>query len=271
MYRNIKLISSDIDGTIVDKSHEITFKTVETIKKIQDRRIIFGLASGRPVEDLLNKYKSWGLDKQFDFIIGYNGGELYDSITNIKYEFNKLKKEWIKEIIELMEPFDANIHMYKPGIYLSSKESDRAWFSAFKNSRKFVVVDNIDEFYKDDNCGLMFRCKEEIMPKIEEKFSNLIDKPYIGFKTQSTLFEFSSKESNKGYALKEYLKIKQIDANDVLTMGDTTNDNKMLQIGHGICMKNGSDDTKACAEFITKKTDEEEGFRDFIEEYILND
>lgn len=271
MYRNIKLISSDIDGTIIDKSHEIKPETAKIIKKIQDKGIIFGLASGRPVEDLMNKYKDWGLDRQFDFIIGYNGGELYDFKTNTKYEYNKLKKEWIKEIIELMKPFDVNIHMYKPGVYLSSKESDRAWFSAFKNSRKFVVVNNIEEFYLEDNCGLMFRCDESNMRKIEELFSNLEDKPYIGFKTQSTLFEFSSKGSSKGYALKEYLKLKEIDQNNVLTIGDTTNDNEMLKVGHGICMKNGSDDTKACAEFITKKEDKDEGFKDFIEEYVLND
>lgn len=271
MYKNIKVISSDIDGTIVDKSHEIKPKTAQIIKKIQDSGIIFGLASGRPVDDLMNKYIDWGLDNQFDFIIGYNGGELFDKDTNSKYEFNKLKKEWIKEIIELMSPFEVNIHMYKPGIYLSSKESDRAWYSAFKNSRKFVVCDDITDFYSDDNCGIMFRCKESDMSKIEELFSKLQDKPYVGFKTQTDLFEFSSKDSNKGFALKEYMKLKGLDANDVLAIGDTTNDNEMLKVAHGICMKNGSEDTKKCAEYITKKTDEEEGFRDFIEEFILND
>lgn len=270
MYKNIKVISSDIDGTIIDKTHEITPIAASTIKKIQDKGIIFGLASGRPVEDIMNKYKEWGLENQFDFLIGYNGGELWDKKTNKKYEFNKLKKEWLKEIVELMNKFDVNTHIYKPGIYLSSVETDRAWYSSYKNKRQFVVAKSLDEFYDAENCGIMFRCKLIDMPKIEEMFSKL-DKPYVGFKTQPDMFEFSSKESNKGYALKEFMKLHNINPNDVLAIGDTTNDNEMLKVCHGVCMKNGSEDTKKCAEMITKKNDNENGFVDFIEEYILND
>ena len=41
---------------------------------------------------------------------------------------------------------------------------------------------------------------------------------------------------------------------DVAAFGDTTNDNDMIAIsGTGVCMCNGSDDTKAIADFITEK------------------
>lgn len=270
-YKNIKVISSDIDGTIVDSSHEIHEVTSKKINELRKRGYIFGLASGRPAIDISNKYLEWGIDSQFDFLIGLNGVELYDVSSNKVISYNLLKKEWIKEIIEEMSVFNATVHMYCGNEYYSSLETERAWYSAFKNKRKFVVVP-IEKFYENDSGGLMFRCDLNRMPEIEKRLSiiNSENRGYVGFKTQKDLVEFSNSDANKGYALKKYCEIHNIDLDDVMAIGDTTNDNEMLKVCHGVCMKNGSDDTKALAEIITDKTDSEDGFVDFVDKYLLN-
>ena len=269
-YKNIKVISSDIDGTIVDSSHEIHESTAAKINELMKKGYIFGLASGRPAKDISTKYKEWKIDRQFDFLIGLNGVELYDNSTGETISYNLLKKEWIKEIIEEMSAFGATVHIYREDYYCSSLETERAWYSAFKNKRKFVVIP-IEDFWSRDNGGLMFRCPLERMPEIEEKLAsiNSQDRGYVGFKTQKDLVEFSNSEANKGYALKKYCELHNIDLDDVMAIGDTTNDNEMLKVCHGVCMLNGSDDTKACAEIITEKTDKEDGFIDFVDKYLL--
>lgn len=270
-YENIKVICSDIDGTIVDSSHEIHKVTADKINELREKGYIFGLASGRPAKDISSKYKEWGIHSQFDFLIGLNGVELYDVSKDQIISYNLLKKEWIKEIIEEMSVFNATVHMYWQDEYYSSLETERAWYSAFKNKRKFVVVP-IEQFYKNDSGGLMFRCDLNKMPEIEKRLAiiNKENRGYVGFKTQKDLVEFSNSEANKGYALKKYCESHNIDLNDVMAIGDTTNDNEMLKICHGVCMKNGSDDTKALAEIITEKTDSEDGFVDFVDKYLLN-
>ena len=53
----------------------------------------------------------------------------------------------------------------------------------------------------------------------------------------------------------------------MVAFGDTTNDNDMLQYsGLGVCMSNGSDDTKAIADDITKCSNDEDGFAQYMEE-----
>lgn len=269
MYENIKVIASDIDDTITPAATDPNPYTVETVEKIRDKGILFGLASGRPVDDVMNKFSLWGIRKQFDFIIGWNGGELYDNNTQTKYQFNFLKKEWIKEIIEFMSEFDAGIHMYLPNIYLSSVETDRAWFSAYKNHRKFQSTNDLSDFYKKDNGGIMFRCKLSEMDRIHEKLKTLKDKEYVGFNTQPDLIEFSHKDSNKGYALLKYLDMYNIKPEDCMSFGDTSNDNEMLRVSYGVCMLNGSDDTKKLAKVITDRECKDDGFAHFIEDTLL--
>ena len=230
---------------------------------------IFGLASGRPIDDVINKYKKWGMEKQFDFLICWNGCQLYDNKTNKTYEYNYLTKNDIKEIIEFMDEFDCNINMYLPNIYLSSKETDRAWYSAFKNKRQFVSTKSREDFYKQDNGGIMFRTQVEQMPLIEKKIKNIKNKNYVGFKTQPDLMEFCHKDCNKGYALKKYCELYNISLDECMAFGDTSNDNELLKACYGVCLKNGSDDTKACAKIITDKECDEDGFADFVEKNIL--
>ena len=251
MYKNIKVIACDIDGTLCKVTCDPDEYTLNVIRQLKVKGYKMGLASGRTCDDLETKASRWSLDFQFDFLIGLNGSQLYDDETKTLFEYNSLKKEELKEIIEMMHEFNPNVHMYKPGIYLSSKETDRAWFSAYKNRRTFTVAKTLEEFYDQDYPSIMFRVEADIMPKIEEKMGTLKDKNYKGFKTQDTLFEFTNKNSNKAYALEKYCSMKNIAMNDVMAFGDTSNDNEMLQCCHGICLLNGSEDTKACAERIT--------------------
>lgn len=265
-----KLISADIDGTITKSDHTTSFRNIQTIEKLRSLGYLFGLASGRPVEDIINKYKEWNMTKQFDFLIGWNGCQLYDDSTKSFYNYNYLSSQDIKEIIEFMSEFDCTINMYSPGIYLSSKETDRAWYSAFKNKRKFVVEENVENYYKESNGGIMFRTTLEQMPIIENKIKEqLINKNYVGFKTQADLMEFAHKECNKGYALQKYCELHNIPLDECMAFGDTTNDNEMLKICYGVCLKNGSTDTKSCAKIITDIECDNDGFSDFIEKHIF--
>jgi len=265
-----KVIAADIDGTITRYDHSTSQVNIDAIRKLHKHGYLFGLASGRPVQDLMNKYKDWNLDFQFDFIIGWNGCQLYDNQTKKFYNYNFLTENNLKEITELMSAYDCTVHMYSDNKYLSSKETDRAWYSAFKNKREFVVAKGIEEFYKQPNGGIMFRASEEEIKKIElDIVDKTKDKDYVGFKTQSTLMEFSHKDCNKGYALKKYCELHNVSLDECIAFGDTSNDNQMLSICYGVCLKNGSDDTKSCAKIITDKDCDNDGFADYINKHLL--
>lgn len=58
-----------------------------------------------------------------------------------------------------------------------------------------------------------------------------------------------------------------MDLKDVMAFGDTSNDNEMLKVaGCGVCMINGTDDTKACANAITTYDNDHDGLAIYLEE-----
>ena len=107
------------------------------------------------------------------------------------------------------------------------------------------------------------------MPKIEEYYHLHKPKNVIGFKTNPMAFEFTVSRASKGVALENFCKIHNIDIKDSMAFGDTSNDNQMLKTaGIGVCLLNGTNDTKDCADFITDFDVDHDGFAQFIHKYL---
>ena len=265
----IRMVLCDIDSTLITDDQRLTPYTKNIIDRLHDHGIFFGIASGRPINEVNTKAKQWGFDYNFDILIGMNGSELWDEKAQKQYDYYKLKREWMKEIIELMEPYHSNPYIYYHDVMMCKDADENMMRSSRKNGKEVIVVKDMKEMCAEENAKIMFRIKESQMDEIEAMLEKL-DAPYKGFKTQPTLIEFADKRTSKDYALKEFCKMNDIDLKDVLAFGDTSNDNSMLECaGWGVCMANGSDDTKAIADDITERTNNEDGFAYYMEEHFM--
>ena len=95
-----KLITVDLDGTLLNKYGEVSEYTKNIIKKVTDQGILVVLASGRISESVLTIAKEIGANKYY---ISGNGSVLYDmQKKEIIYE-KYLSKEKVLELIELCE------------------------------------------------------------------------------------------------------------------------------------------------------------------------
>ncbi|MGB4613638.1 MAG: HAD family hydrolase [Erysipelotrichaceae bacterium] len=266
--KNIKLIVGDLDGTLVVKHNDASRRTRDVILECKKRGIYFGIASGRQTDEL-NLYKRWGLDEDFDLIVGLNGCQLKDNILNVENEYFVMEGQYIKEAIDVMRPFKHNPIMYVGNIFLTGEVNELVEKSLAHSDKKLVVAKDETDFYKNDNYKIMFRVKEEEMPSIEEYIKSLNLKNIKAFKTQPDLIEFSKIDVDKAITISKFCEMHNIDVKDVMTFGDTTNDNGMLKwAGVGVCMGNGSDDTKAIADYICDDV-HNDGLAKFIEENVF--
>lgn len=267
---NAKLILCDIDGTLYNWSRILSPKTIETINELHRRGYEFGLASGRPYEELCLYAKEWGFDFDFDVIIGLNGAEIWDIHHKELFEYYKLSGETMKEICEMMDQFDCNPFMYWHQKLLAMYMNDMLIKSSKTSNREIVIANDISDLYAEDNAKIMFRMTEEEVEKVEKYLAEHPSNKYEGFKTQSTLIEFMDPHISKGFALKELCKMNGYEVENVVAFGDTTNDNSMLkEAGWGVCLLNGSDDTKAIADEITEDECDNDGFANYVNKYIL--
>ena len=83
------------------------------------------------------------------------------------------------------------------------------------------------------------------------------------------MLEFAHVKTDKVNALRKYCEIHQIDPQMVIAFGDASNDNGiLLYSGLGICLKNGTEDTKAIADLVLTKDNDEDGFADYVETHL---
>lgn len=269
--KDIRLILCDIDGTLAVTGQPLSDRTRDVLNRLHDHGIMIGIASGRSVPQQL-KYvaKRWNLDWEFDLLIGMNGCEMWDEHKQAFSNHMLLKKEWIKEIIDLMEPFDLNPFMYYHDVMLCLREDEAILKSSQRNEVKVQMAKDLSEFYAEENGKIMFRMKPEQMPEIEAYVEQHASPYYHGFKTQRNLIEFADRRISKAVAMLSYCKENNLSIDQVMAFGDMSNDKEMLkEAGWGVCLLNGADDTKACADEITEKTCADDGFADYVEKNIL--
>lgn len=265
----VKLVICDIDATLVNEKKELMPRTKNALIQLHNRGIYFGIASGRPVDELKKNKEYWNLPFDFDFVIGMNGAELWDNVHKKEYSYFKMKKEWLKETIDLMKPIECNPFVYWNGKIRCVHVDDMMKHSASTSHKELEVVD-VSKLYENENAKIMFRMKEEDMPKAEELVALHPNPYYVGFKTQSTLLEFCDRRINKGYGLQKICELNDFEMENIVAFGDTTNDNEMLQVaGLGVCMKNGTEDTKAISNDVTEFDNNQDGLGIYLEKHIL--
>lgn len=267
----IKLVICDIDWTLLSRKNRVLSEyTISILEEIHKRGVHFGLASGRPIDEVLPVYEQWGLSFPCDVIISMNGGEVWDGHTHEFHEYYKLKREWIKEIVEMTKPLNVNPYMYYHGAMKAMKMDASIEGACQRNHKSLIIAKDVEDFADEDNGKIMIRVKEEQMEEFENYIKRFPSPYYQEFKTQTTLMEFCDRRVSKGQALKNYCEMKGLDIQQVMAFGDTTNDNQMLQnAGWGVCLLNGSEDTKAVCDAITDYDVEEDGVAHYIEKHLL--
>ena len=268
----IRLVLCDIDGTLYDWDRILSPRTIADINRLHEEGYAFGIASGRPYEELIHYAEDWGFSFPFDIIIGLNGAELYIERTRKLYSYYKLSRETLKKTMEVMSRFEANQFMYWHGKLLAVKMDAMIIKSSKTSQREIVIAKDPSELYAEENVKIMFRMSEEETARAEAWLAEHPDPDYAAFKTQSTLIEFMDPRLSKGFAIREMQKLGEYEPHEILSFGDTTNDNSMLEeAGWGVCLANGSDDTKACADDVTRYSCRDDGFADYLESWLFRE
>lgn len=266
----IRLIICDIDGTLYDWDRILSERTIADINRLHEEGYAFGIASGRPYEELVDYAERWGFPFQFDVLIGQNGAELYSLKQDKLYEYYKLSRETLKKTTEVMSRFECNPFMYWHQKLLCVHVDDMIHKSSKTAEREIVVAKDISELYAEENVKIMFRMSEEETVRAERYLMEHPDPDYAAMKTQSTLIEFMDPRINKGFALKKLCELGEFRLEEILAFGDTTNDNAMIEVsGWGVCLQNGSDDTKAIADDITRYDCKHDGVADYLETHLF--
>ncbi len=254
-----KLFVSDMDGTLLSPTHEITQKTLEEIDKLRSAGIEFIIATGRDHTSATTLTKKFGLQC---VMINNNGGSVHDLQGNLVVA-DPIDPEVVQELVEYFTTNQITYTMITDKNYFNSDKEDlrEKFTTAFTsdessdktNQQVDTYMANVTDL-KNSQPG-----KDEIVLKMMMIDDNLdrIAKIKGDFKDHENLYisssspaniEFTNPVANKGQAVLNYAKTKNIHADEIVSIGDSNNDLSMFDVtGKSFAMANASDEIKAAA------------------------
>jgi len=107
MKQEIKLIVTDLDGTFLNEDKKVSAANKQAIASCRQKGMQFAIASGRPLEPVLELMKEWGIEEHCDYVLAMNGAEIFDCHTKDKESFYQLPADVIKNIMKHYENMNS--------------------------------------------------------------------------------------------------------------------------------------------------------------------
>lgn len=251
-YSKIKLVVSDMDGTLLNSKHEVSQLFLELFKQIQENHIKFAVASGRQYYSLRERMEKIKEDLIY---IAENG-------AIVMYEDEQLhivpmKKEVVHEIIKEVRKLDNKYLVLCGRKQAYIEKTDPEFMEPFLNHyEKYEVVDDLlevedDLFLKLTVCDLS-GAEENSLPHLEH-FGDRLQVKLSG----EIWIDFNDLEAQKGNALKAVQEKLNIKEEETVAFGDYLNDIELFQhSGYSYAMKNAHSKVKEQATHHAGSNDE---------------
>ncbi|OLU43913.1 Cof-type HAD-IIB family hydrolase [Faecalibaculum rodentium] len=266
----VTMIATDLDGTLLDSHKQVSAETRKVLRELKNRGILFGIASGRPVESGQILVHDWGLENDISFLIGMNGGALYDMRTKAKHKYYPLSGDKILEIMEHFKDMDVIFQCMLGNDRFVSKSTEKTKAHAKLFCEHEHEVD-LQEFLPGREIDkLILFLDPELMPAVRQRATTFSDPAYTSMQTADNLYEYMDPRINKGFGIEKACKHYGITPDHVVAFGDAENDEAMIEtVGLGVAMANASDELKKIADVVLKETNDQDGLAHFVEKVVL--
>jgi Cof subfamily protein (haloacid dehalogenase superfamily) len=271
----IKLIASDMDGTLLNNNHDIDEETVEAIRKAEEAGIIFTISTGREYESVKDVLEKHNIKAQ---CILSNGAEYRDENGNI-IDIINIEQESARKIVEILHENKLPVRIFtNKGIFTNSTREEALQEIIFRTmsfdktlteseAKKiaeklnfFTVlkyIDDINKFFEDGievRKFVAFHNDIELINKTKKQISEL-----EGLAVTSSFsdnIEITDINAQKGIILKKVVDKMSIKREEVMILGDSFNDYSMFEIfEETVAMKNAIPEVKTIAKYVTDTND----------------
>lgn len=264
----VKLIITDMDGTLLNSKNEINDEFWEIEKKLAENGVIFAIASGRPYCNLVNRFDK--LKDSMLFIsengacVMYQGKEIYS---------NTMAKEDIQYLLTFFKNIKGAIPVlcgkkagYVPKeLFYEGEYNFREEITKYYNILEIVDdLNNIDdEIFKIAICDFVGSEKNsyQYFKHLQDKFQVVI--------SGNVWLDLGKIDTSKGKAVEMTQKNLGITYDETMIFGDYLNDYSMMTSGkYSYAMKNAHPKLKEISNFVTEKDNNENGVLETVKEYF---
>lgn len=243
--KQIKLIALDMDGTLLTSDEKVSKRTQKAIAQAMEKDVVVVISTGRWLGSCYPYAKDLGLTT---YLVTSNGGEIWTMDKEL-IERHTLSPELMERMWKLGEEYNMGCWMIA---------TDTVWRHERPN-----------DFFEHEWLKIGF---DSDSPSNLEKFMQELSH-FDGLEltnSQPLNLEINPKGVHKGSALHKVCERIGITMDEVMTMGDSLNDMKMIQqAGLGVAMGNAQEAIQQAADYVTD-TNDLDGVAKAIERFVLD-
>ncbi len=251
-FSDIKLIVSDMDGTLLNNDHEVSEEFFDLFRKLQERDILFVIASGRQYYSLMERMEP--IKNELTYI-AENGAIVMEKGKQVF--IRPMTTETVHEVIAEVRKLGGKYLVLcgRKQAYIESRDPE--FMKHFLNHyEKYEVVDDLmevknDVFLKLTICDLS-GAEEHSLPFVEH-FKERLQVKLSG----KIWIDFTDKEAQKGNALKALQGMHGIQKENTMAFGDYMNDMELFeQASYSYAVENAHSEVKEAARYHTKSNND---------------
>ncbi len=272
----IKVIASDIDGTLLNQEHHLCRENIEAIMRARESGISFLISTGRKYKDVIRVLES---EKLADGYISLSGaqtvsgnGELLNAIP--------LAKETVGKVVEYASDYPVLVILnameedYVIGTQTELEEILRSQENILnggksmeKNSdyslipmlkKRTTAVPSLEILHSKVNAIYkIFIAGEDLeaLARLDQKIRQIPDAASAS--SFVTNLEITHAKAQKGPVLLDFIQKGGYRMDEVMVIGDSMNDYSMLSMDYGatVAMGNAMEELKEVAMYVTADCD----------------
>ncbi len=249
--KNVKMVISDMDGTLLNSNHEVSNRFFEIFDQLKQQNILFVAASGRPYYSIVKKLQAI---KEDITIVAENGGLIVQNDEILLS--NSLSQKKLSQLFNLVNTIE-NTHplfctRHKAYIRRTSGGLIDLFSEYYSN---YTIIDSVEEVKGEVIKIALYNdtCSEaNIYPFVKH-----LNTEFNVVVSGNHWVDISDIITNKGNAIAFLQKHHNINPSETMAFGDYNNDLEMLQRAkYSYAMANAHDGIKSVANYQTKSNDE---------------
>lgn len=265
---NMKLIITDLDGTLFNSKKEVSQNDLNKIKQIQQSHL-FTIATSRYYKSI--KY----LIRQLNItcpIITSNGSFVYDPSLDKVLLFNPMTQEVIDKIKTYALDNGYPLLMQSIDDMYVSYNHPRVQFFKKRNEKYLDIQDHFfpieTDFTQEIKNVYQMSVGTKNPVETSKRFKEVLKEEDVNvLMTGDDIVVITPKQSSKANGIKVIQEMYHLTKKDIIVFGDDQNDISMFEYcKHAVAMQNATDSIKALSEFVTK-TNDESGFSFALETF----
>lgn len=264
-----RMLVLDIDGTSATSDKKILEETRQAVIWIQEKGVGVILASGRPPQGVFPVAEALEFQRFGGCILAFNGAR------GIEY---KTRRCLFEKLLPSHIPAQLQKEAVKNGVGIFAYQ-EHALAAGTKADSYMELESQISglpvKYCPDFSAGLgaVNECVLTGASDALETLEPVISRRYLHeiqiFHSEPYFLEVTPKNVDKAYGLKHLLNRLGVGREEIVCCGDSFNDISMIQFaGVGVAMKNGCEELKMVADYVTEDDNDHNGIVEVIRKYF---